>query len=266
MILPESRDDCSTHAMKDTPSPEVTTKQPENASGISEKGNTATRAQVLDVGANARKQKRSLEELHSEEHDQPEAKNRKATTCTREATASITYAHSGIRLKDLSDAAHQQASASSTCKQPLTIECDQPEMMNYESSDRPRRVPRPLPPILLETTNPKKLPATLRRFDPNTRIDIFNRKTGKILSGEDSIRIRDLPQALLLHAEYEPIVPFSPSLSQQGLTQREGRSAPNVRVCRSVIPLARRNTSTFKGKIVTVTKGPYRGYIGEYSS
>ena len=81
------------------------------------------------------------------------------------------------------------------------------------------------------------------------------------MSGEDAICIRDLPEALLLHAEYEPIVP--PVQNLEDHSQREGRSAPNVRVSRSVTAQARRTTSKYRGKKVKVTKGPYTGYIGE---
>lgn len=250
--------------MKETPTPEVVAKQPEDgASGAKENENTAS----IDSGTmsvNAVTKKRSLEESRSTctDHDEPGPKKRKAHA--QAATADVTSTQSGVRLKDVSDAAQEASASSGTGNQPLNIQCDQSEMMNYKSSDRPHRgIPRSLPPILIQTRSPNKLPAALRRFDPDTRIDIFNRKTGKIMSGDDAIRIHDLPQALLLHAEYEPIVPPS---SNQPHAPREGRSAPNVRVDHSVAPQARRATAKYKGRKVKITKGPYRNYIGEWIS
>lgn len=244
-------------SMKDT----TADNQPEDPNKNDINANT-----LDDVGtnSNAITKKRSFDDLSDTQ--QPQEKKRKPND--QESAVEISSAHSGVRLKDLSDAA-QEASISSTGDQPLNIQCDQPDMLNYKTPDGPQRViPRPLPPIVLETRNPNKVPPSLRRFNPNTRVDIFNRKTGKIMSGEDAICIRDLPEALLLHAEYEPIVPpdVQNSSRQQAMSQREGRSAPNVRVSRSVTAQARRTTSNYRGKKVRVTKGPYNGYIGESSS
>jgi hypothetical protein len=245
-------------SMKDT----TADKQPEDPNKGDINANTSD-----DVGtnSNAITKKRSFEELSDTQ--EPQEKKRKPND--QESAVEISSAHSGVRLKDLSDAARQEASISSTGDQPLNIQCDKPEMLNYKTPDGPQRViPRLLPPIVLETRNPNKVPPSLQRFDPNTRVDIFNKKTGKIMSGEDAICIRDLPEALLLHAEYEPIVPADiQNLSrQQAMSQREGRSAPNVRVSRSVTAQARRTAPNYRGKMVRVTKGPYKGYIGESNS
>ena len=51
------------------------------------------------------------------------------------------------------------------------------------------------------------LPSELRRLPPETKIEIFNRRTGKIMKGDNAIMLSDLPSALVNHAEYEPIVP-----------------------------------------------------------
>ena len=59
-----------------------------------------------------------------------------------------------------------------------------------------------LDPILLQ-----QLPKGLRSLPSNTKIEIFNRRTGKIIKGNDAILLKDLPRALIDHAEYEPIVP-----------------------------------------------------------
>jgi hypothetical protein len=41
----------------------------------------------------------------------------------------------------------------------------------------------------------------------DTKIEIFNRKTGRIMRGDEAVLLKDLPAVLLDHAEYEPIVP-----------------------------------------------------------
>ena len=51
------------------------------------------------------------------------------------------------------------------------------------------------------------VPAGLRHLPPDTKIEIFNRRTGKIMKGNDAISMKNLPRELLEHAEYEPIVP-----------------------------------------------------------
>jgi len=220
-------------------------------------------AQKRDTQQSAKKRtfEDTNKEKQSKETDEPEPKKRKATV--QVANTDI-YSHSGVRLNTLKDAA--QESFSTSRSQPLNTQCQQPEMMNYQSFDRPQRPPRPLPPILLEAADPNKLPPSLRRLNPDMRIDIFNRKTGKIMTGREAVPIRYLPQALLMHAEYEPIVPplADPPMSSPGKTViREGRSAPNVRVSNSITPQSRQGISSHKGEKVTITKGPYRGYVGE---
>jgi len=59
-----------------------------------------------------------------------------------------------------------------------------------------------LDPILLQ-----QLPKSLRSLPSNTKIEVFNRRTGKIMKGDNSILLKDLPRVLIDHAEYEPIVP-----------------------------------------------------------
>ena len=44
------------------------------------------------------------------------------------------------------------------------------------------------------------LPAGLRRLPPDTKIEIFNRRTGKIMRGDNAISLSDLPAALMDHA------------------------------------------------------------------
>jgi hypothetical protein len=64
-----------------------------------------------------------------------------------------------------------------------------------------------LPSILLVPHNPLEIPQSLRHLNPDTKIEIFNRRTGMVMSGNDAICVKDLPEALLDHAEYEPIIP-----------------------------------------------------------
>ena len=59
-----------------------------------------------------------------------------------------------------------------------------------------------LDPILLQ-----QLPKGLRSLPSNTKIEVFNRRTGKIMKGNKAILLKDLPRELIDHAEYEPIVP-----------------------------------------------------------
>ena len=59
-----------------------------------------------------------------------------------------------------------------------------------------------LNPILLQ-----EIPASLRYLPPDTEIEIFNRKTGRIMRGKDAVLLKDLSRELMAHSEYEPIVP-----------------------------------------------------------
>jgi hypothetical protein len=63
-----------------------------------------------------------------------------------------------------------------------------------------------LNPILLQ-----EIPASLHYLPPDTEIEIFNRKTGRIMRGKDAILLKDLSKELMAHSEYEPIVPPRPS-------------------------------------------------------
>eukprot|EP00956_Cyclotella_meneghiniana_P001846 scaffold2028_cov74-Cyclotella_meneghiniana.AAC.6 len=53
----------------------------------------------------------------------------------------------------------------------------------------------------------KLVPKGLRHLSPETFVEIFNRRTGRVMRGDEAIALKDLPAALLDHAEYEPIVP-----------------------------------------------------------
>ena len=78
----------------------------------------------------------------------------------------------------------------------------QPHISNVSQSTAPPL----LNPILLQ-----EIPASLSHLPPDTEIEIFNRKTGKIMRGKDAILLKDLSKELMEHCEYEPIVPPRPS-------------------------------------------------------
>ncbi|KAL3808866.1 hypothetical protein ACHAXA_004153 [Cyclostephanos tholiformis] len=116
--------------------------------------------------------------------------------------------------------------------------------------------PTLLDPILLQG-----IPAILHHLPPDTKIDIFNRRTGKIMKGEDAILLKDLSNELMAHAEYEPIIP-PPSSNKSRITSRIGRSSPNVRVNSGVVPQNRVRASMREGRKVLVIGGEYRGLSG----
>lgn len=51
------------------------------------------------------------------------------------------------------------------------------------------------------------LPEELRHLPSNTMVEIFNRRTGHVMRGDDAVSLSDLPAALMDHTEYEPIIP-----------------------------------------------------------
>ena len=53
----------------------------------------------------------------------------------------------------------------------------------------------------------KVVPENLRHLPLDTPIEIFNRRTGKIMRGNEAIALSELSVALMNHSEYEPIVP-----------------------------------------------------------
>ena len=74
-------------------------------------------------------------------------------------------------------------------------------------SGRPSTKKRVLPPILLDEIDKEGIPRTLQHLNPDLRVDIINRKSGRVLTGEKAVAIKDLPNLLKKHASYEPIVP-----------------------------------------------------------
>jgi hypothetical protein len=82
-------------------------------------------------------------------------------------------------------------------------------------NDRPAKVSA-LPPILLNPTDCDRLPPLLQHLPRDFKVDVINRRTGFVLSGEDAIAVEDLPDLLRKHASFEPIVPPPELLSTEG--------------------------------------------------
>jgi hypothetical protein len=74
-------------------------------------------------------------------------------------------------------------------------------------------VRRILPPIVMEGEG-SALPGPLSHLPPDLKVDVFNLRTGKVMSGNEAVALRDLPE-LLQFAEYEPIIPPPPSESHE---------------------------------------------------
>lgn len=72
-----------------------------------------------------------------------------------------------------------------------------------------------LDPILAQPSSNMSLmsvPEELRHLPPDTMIDIYDRRTCKVMRGDNAIALSDLPSALMEHAEYEPIIPLQPDV------------------------------------------------------
>jgi hypothetical protein len=107
----------------------------------------------------------------------------------------------------------------STAKKPVEPMTDElvhdyklPPKQSYRSGRSGSR--QALPPILLDATDTNSLPKSLQHLDPDAKVDILNRKSGRVLSGGNAVAVKDLPNLLKNHASYEPIVP-QPSSGKQ---------------------------------------------------
>ncbi len=121
-----------------------------------------------------------------------------------------------------------------------------------------------LPPILIERCSGKFTASMLRSLSKDARVEIFNRKTGRIMRGDEAIPIKGLVRALQEHAEYEPILPCPKRAKQQEHTYRESRTSPNSRVSSVVHPqMTMVRTSAIEDRHVLVTGGTQKGLIGE---
>ena len=83
---------------------------------------------------------------------------------------------------------------------------DEPSRLRAPQSRPSRKVV--LPPITLNFgSENKSIPESLQGLPPTQEVDIFDRKTGRILRGHRAVQIRHLATMLRDHPEYEPIVP-----------------------------------------------------------
>lgn len=115
-----------------------------------------------------------------------------------------------------------------------------------------------LPPLTLANR-------ALRALPPNTKIEIFDRKTGLVLSGDQAVPVSHLPLLLRNHAHYEPIIPAHLLPKDVVHKSRIGRSASNIRVNSNVTPQSRKRRIN-EGRSVFVIGGQYQGYMGKISS
>ena len=92
--------------------------------------------------------------------------------------------------------------------------------MHYTASN----FPPPLQPLLLDShdnDNHFQRAECVDHLQPNSIINIVNRKTGRIMKGEHGIKWKDLPSALRSHAEYEPLIPLP--LTEKKMSFREDK-------------------------------------------
>jgi hypothetical protein len=95
----------------------------------------------------------------------------------------------------------------------------------------------------------------MSHLPPDTKIEVFNRKTGLVMRGDEAILLKDLPAALLNHADYEPIVP-TPQSATVGEADDKEAVAEELPVDPNFDPW---DTSVLVGVTVVVKSGPYRG-------
>ena len=137
-----------------------------------------------------------------------------------------------------------------------------------------------LPPVVLpsspvddDTTILPSVPKAVRHLPLESKVDIFDRKTGRVLSGRSAVSVRDLASVLRKHASYEPIVP-PPAIEEaaaeavaeaarRAAAIRQGRTAPNVTVSANIEPQVRVRASAMEGREVLVTEGRLKGLVGK---
>ena len=78
----------------------------------------------------------------------------------------------------------------------------QPQRFHPELNHSSVRV---LPPIVVDG-NGSGLPKSLSHLHPDLKVDVFNLRTGRLMSGDKAVPVKDLPD-LLRYAEYEPVIP-----------------------------------------------------------
>ena len=140
-----------------------------------------------------------------------------------------------------------------------TISCSQREEARHLKGALVNKI---LPPIILERLNDRgqkvtNLPSLLR--NPSDGVEIFNRKTGKIMRGEEAIPLENLAEALQNHSEYEPIL--RASTDTRG-TYQKARSSETAFISNNIKPQSKIRESKAKGRTALIVSGPNRGLIG----
>jgi hypothetical protein len=124
-----------------------------------------------------------------------------------------------------------------------------------------------LPPILLSRSKDgyAAIPIFLQDLkSSNGKVEIFNRKTGKILKGSQSVTLKNLAKELQAHSEYEPICPeYSRTSSPSSPIYRQARTSTTARVSEQVQPQSRLRASKVVGRNVLITGGSHKGLFGE---
>jgi BRK domain. len=104
-------------------------------------------------------------------------------------------------------------------------------------------------------------PDILRLLTSKERISLFNRKTGKIMRGEDGISLKNLPRAMQNHAEYEIMLPAC-VVSAGSRNSQQSRTSAAGRIRRNVEPQYTIRTSKLEGKYALIVDGPHKGLYG----
>lgn len=113
--------------------------------------------------------------------------------------------------------------------------------------------------VLLDSHDESSVPEVLTHLSMTETVDIFNRKTGRIING---VPIAQLSSTLRDHAEYEPIY-FANNEKQSNKLYQASRTSPGGRVSAEVRP---QSPLLNIGKIVLVIKGIHKGTWGRIVS
>ena len=91
-----------------------------------------------------------------------------------------------------------------SCESKLVHEYNLPATQMYRQA-KPTQM-QILRPILLDSGS-RKLPKALEHLPQNFKVNILDRKTGRVLSGAKAVAVRDLPAVLRQNASFEPLIP-----------------------------------------------------------
>ena len=134
---------------------------------------------------------------------------------------------------------------------------------------RAAAIERLLPPVLVSRSKDgyAAIPKFLQGLkSSNGKVEIFNRKTGKILKGSQSVTLKNLAKELQAHSEYEPICPeySKTSSSPSSSMYRQARSSTTARVSGQVKAQCRLRATKVVGRNVLITGGSHKGLFGEF--